>query len=108
MNSKLPRPSFIQRLRASPYWKWLTPGIGVKRWLVLFTFGVTLIALGLAFVLVEFYRSGDLPDVIYYLTLQFLPRVVRAIIVGAIGIGAIVFAAIKSADRSLALHAPRR
>ena len=95
MNSKSPRPSFIQRLKASPYWKWLTPGIGVKRWLVLFTFGVTLIALGLAFVLVEFYRSGDLPGVIYDLTLQSLPRVVRAIIVGAIGIGAIVFAAIK-------------
>lgn len=89
MAANTSRPSFTQRLRASPYWKWLSPGIGVKRWLFLFGLGVTFIALGLAYVLVELYRSAELPGIFYYVTLQFLPRLERAIIVGAIGLGAI-------------------
>jgi uncharacterized cofD-like protein len=89
------RRNFLQRLRADPNWKWLTPGIGVKRWLALFLFGVTLVALGLTFVLVNIYRTSDLPDVTYYLTLQFLPRLARAIVVGVVGITAIVLATYK-------------
>ncbi len=91
-----------RRLRAAPFWKWLTPGIGVKRWLFLFILGVTLIALGLAFVLVDVYRGGDLPGFIYYLTLQFLPRLERAIVVGLIGIGSIVLSTIKLSRSILA------
>ena len=43
-------------------------------------FGVTLIALGLAYILVDLYRTTGFPDAAYYLTLQFLPRVERAIV----------------------------
>jgi uncharacterized cofD-like protein len=81
-----------QRLRAHPYWKWLTPGIGVKRWLALFLFGITLLSLALTFVLIDVYRSTDLPDVMYYLTLQFLTRWERAIVVGFIGVAALSLA----------------
>jgi uncharacterized cofD-like protein len=81
-----------QRLRAHPYWKWFTPGIGVKRWLALFLLGITLLSLALAFVLVDVYRSVDLPDVAYYLTLQFLPRLERAIVVGLAGVAALLIA----------------
>ncbi|HTP08731.1 MAG TPA: uridine diphosphate-N-acetylglucosamine-binding protein YvcK [Anaerolineae bacterium] len=87
------RPNLWQRLRAHPNWQWLTPGIGVKRWLVLFLFGITLLSLALAFILVDVYRSTDLPDVAYYLTLQFLPRWERAIAVGIIGVAALSIAA---------------
>ena len=87
------RPSPWQRLRAHPYWKWLTPGIGVKRWLALFLFGVTLLSLAIAFILVDVYRSADLPGVTYYLTLQFLPRLERAIVVGVVGVAALSIAA---------------
>ena len=82
-----------QQLRAHPYWKWLTPGIGVKRWLVLFLFGVTLLSLALMFVLIDVYRSADLPDVTYYLTLQFLPHLARALVVGILGVAALSIAA---------------
>jgi len=88
-----PRPKFWQRLRADANWKWLTLGIGVKRWIVLFLFGVTLISLGLAFVLVDIYRNADLNGAAYYLTLQFLPRLERALIVGTIGLAALSIAA---------------
>jgi uncharacterized cofD-like protein len=82
-----------QRLRAHPYWKWLTPGIGIKSWLALFLFGVTLLSLALAFLLVDVYRGTDLPDAAYYLTLQFLPRWERAIVVGIVGVAALSIAA---------------
>jgi uncharacterized cofD-like protein len=87
------RQNLWQRLRADPKWKWLTPGIGVKRWLVLFLFGITLLSLALALVLVDVYRGADLPGVTYYVTLQFLPRPGRAIVVGIIGVAALSIAA---------------
>ena len=88
-------PRFWQRLRADANWKWLTPGIGVKRWIALFMLGITLVALGLAFVLVDVYRNTDLASATYYLTLQFLPRLARALIVGALGITALAIAVYK-------------
>jgi xanthosine utilization system XapX-like protein len=33
--------------------KWLTPGIGIKRWLVLLAFGLVFCAIGLAFALLK-------------------------------------------------------
>ena len=92
--------TFFKRLKTAPIWKWLTPGIGVKRWIILLGFGVTLIALGLAYILVDVYRGGNLPDAAYYLTLQFLPRVERAIVVAAVGITAIIFA-VRELGRSI-------
>ncbi len=72
-------PTFLHLLRRlSPTrasaWKWLSVGIGVKRWLVVLLFGITLLSLGAAYVLVEMYREQPFPDFVYYLTLQFLPR----------------------------------
>ena len=71
--------------------KWLTPGIGVKRWLLLLAGSIALLSLGSSFLLRQFY---PLPDVFYYITLQFIPRGVRAglFIVG--GIAALVVALI--------------
>ncbi|PLS77423.1 MAG: hypothetical protein CYG59_23845, partial [Chloroflexi bacterium] len=57
--------------------------MGVKRWLVLLLVAVTLGALGLSFVLRELYTTGfRFPAWAYYVTLQFWPRWVRAIILG--------------------------
>ncbi|HSD83390.1 MAG TPA: uridine diphosphate-N-acetylglucosamine-binding protein YvcK, partial [Anaerolineae bacterium] len=81
-----------QRLRAHSFWKWLTPGIGVKRWLALFLLGITLLSLALTVVLIDVYRNVNLPDVTYYLTLQFLPRFARALIVGLLGVAALAIA----------------
>jgi len=66
--------------------RWLTPGLGVKRWLLLMIVGIAMLGLGVGFVLVEIYRDAPLPDIFYYLTLQFLPRLVRALMIGAPGV----------------------
>jgi uncharacterized cofD-like protein len=74
---------------------WLTPGIGIKRWLALFMLGVVLVALALAYLLVDVYRSADLSGAAYYLTLQFLPRSERGILVGTIGLAALIYSFFK-------------
>ena len=57
--------------------RWLTPGLGVKRWLVFILAGVTLLGVGLAYYLLDFYRTAPetwwLPT-LSYLALRFLPR----------------------------------
>ncbi len=55
--------------------QWLTPGIGVKRWLIILALGVGLLSLGGAVALRALY---PLPQYFYYLTLQFLPPQLRA------------------------------
>jgi uncharacterized cofD-like protein len=67
-------------------------GLGIKRWLVLLFFGITLVALGVAFVFVTIYRQAPMPDAMYYLTLQFIPRLERGIILGALGLACIAIA----------------
>ncbi len=76
-------------------WKWLSVGIGVKRWLLVLGAGMMLLAFGAAYVLVELYREQPFPDFVYYLTLQFFPRAVRAILFAALGLGIVLFALYK-------------
>lgn len=69
--------------------RWLAPGLGVKRWLVLILFGTTCIGVGLAVLLLEVYRSA--PDtwwlpLLSAASLRFLPRPLRAILFGLPGI----------------------
>jgi len=71
--------------------KWLTPGMGVKRWLLLLACGIALLSLGSSFLLRQFY---PLPDVFYYITLQFIPRSVRAGLFMVGGVAALVVALI--------------
>ncbi len=68
----------------------LVPGIGIKRWLVLILFGTTLIGIGLGVLILEVYRTA--PDtwwlpILSAASLRVLPRIVRALIFGGIGIG---------------------
>jgi uncharacterized cofD-like protein len=77
--------------------KWLTPGIGIKRWLLLLTGGIAVLSLGFSFVLREFY---PLPRAFYYLTLQFVPRIWRGVLLAVLGGGALVWALI-SLNRTL-------
>jgi len=72
--------------------KWLYPGMGVKRWLLLLMAGITLLSLGTAYVLTDIYRHQPLPRVFYYITLQFMPRLFRALLFGVLGLSAIVTA----------------
>ena len=72
--------------------KWLTPGIGVKRWLVILALGIALVSLGFVALIREFY---PLPGFFYYATLQFIqPRWLRATLFGLAGLGAVLCALI--------------
>src|SRR5260370_30895900 len=67
--------------------RWFTPGLHVKRWLVLLMVGMVLVSLGIGYALANFYRSGHhLPHIFYYLTLQFSHRYVRGALFGALGL----------------------
>ena len=74
----------------SRWLRWLRPGLEVKRWVILFGFSLLLFILGVAYVLREFYSTAPLPGFFYYLTLQFFPYWIRALLFGAIGIGLFV------------------
>jgi len=69
--------------------RWLKPGIGVKRWLLVVFSGLLLLALAFAHLLRQLSRDlepGGLPGVLIDLaTLQFLPYPLRGLIVGAVG-----------------------
>lgn len=71
---------------------WLMPGVGVKRWLLLILAGTTMLGVGLAFVLLDVYRTAPetwwLP-ILSILALRFLDRTLRALIFGSIGVGLI-------------------
>src|SRR5881227_2354948 len=76
--------------------RWFTPGLHVKRWLVLLMVGMVLISLGIGYALANVYRSGvQLPHIFYYLTLQFLDRYVRGGLFAALGLSIILYALYK-------------
>lgn len=69
--------------------RWLVPGLGVKRWLAIVLLGTTLLGVGLAIIILDVYRTA--PDtwwlpLISTASLRFLPRVLRAMIFGGLGI----------------------
>lgn len=65
---------------------WFIPGLNVKRWFLLMVVGVTLFGLGVGLLLTQVYREGGFPSIFYYLTLQFIPRWVRGLLLGGVGI----------------------
>src|SRR3954452_25531568 len=88
--------------------KWLYWGMHVKRWLLLLLVGLTLAALGLAFLLREFYLQGlRFPPSVYYITLQFWPRHVRALVVGGVGLATIALAIQRLQHSLLAVIRPQ-
>jgi len=74
---------------------WLRPGIHIKRWLLALILGITMISLGLAYLLRALYLAGPYPAFLYWMTLQFLPHAVRAALFGAAGVGLTVWAFIR-------------
>lgn len=73
-------PMSLRKLRDYNALKWLYPGMHIKRWLLLLLFGVSLMGLGIAYVLREAYLTYTLPGIFYYLTLQFMARWARGLL----------------------------
>jgi len=82
-------------LKSEASLKWLYPGLGVKRWLVLLLFSITLISLGFGYLLRDIYAVWEFPHAFYYLTLQFIPRWGRALLFGTVGITGVAIAVIQ-------------
>jgi uncharacterized cofD-like protein len=77
--------------------RWLTIGIGVKRWLLVAFLGLLVLAIGVAHVIRQVTASaepgGPVMSVIDILTLQFLPYQLRGLVAGVAGLGLFLFGA---------------
>jgi uncharacterized cofD-like protein len=92
---------FDQLTKTYPWLGWLKINLGVKRWIVLLLGGIVALGVGIAFALVELYQGGAMPLPLDVLTMQFLPRWFRAILLGVVGVGSIVVALWKLSDTIL-------
>ncbi len=84
---------FLRSLQ--PWGRWLLPGLGVKRWLLMMLLGITLLGVGLAIFLLDLYRTPStnsvLLSILSYASLRFLPRLARAVIFGGLGVGLLAY-----------------
>ena len=92
--------SFLTRISRAlqQFILWFSPGLGIKRWFLLIFLGTTMLAVGLAFVLLDIYRQA--PDnwvstLLAIFALQSLPRIWRALIFGGIGVSCVVIGIFK-------------
>jgi len=84
------------RLQSTTRWlRWLTPGLQIKRWLLLLMLSELVLVLGVGYALKEIYRSLTLPREFFYITLQFWPYWARALIFGIVGVGLLVISYLK-------------
>jgi len=61
--------------------RWLTPGIGIKRWLALLSLGALLVGMGGASLILFLYKEALLPPSFYgVLMLEFLPPGLRSLL----------------------------
>jgi len=84
------------RLQSTTRWlRWLTPGLEIKRWLLLLMLAELVVVLGFAYILKAFYETATLPPQFFYITLQFLPHWARAIIFGTLGVALLIYSYVK-------------
>ena len=65
--------------------RWLTPGLGIKRWLVLLLAGITILSVGIAQVVVLIYGNQELPLVFQWVLLRPVPVEIRLLIAAILG-----------------------
>jgi uncharacterized cofD-like protein len=82
-----PRPTPERRFRS--LYRWLVPGLGIKRWMVLILAGITLLGVGSGLLLLDAYRSNTsnpfFLTLLAYASLRFWPRIVRVLVFAGIG-----------------------
>ena len=99
----------MNRLFAFDFLKWFYPGMHIKRWLALTIIGVAMMTFGLSYIVREAYLTGfTLPDFMYYVTFQFIPRYVRgaAYMLGALSL--ILFSIYKLNQSLVSVLVPNR
>ncbi len=99
----------MNRLPTFDFLKWFYPGMHIKRWLALITIGVAMMTFGLSYVVREAYLEGlRLPDFMYYITLQFIPRYIRGAMYMSSALGLILFGIWKLNQSLISVLAPNR
>jgi uncharacterized cofD-like protein len=75
--------------------KWLTPGIGVKRWIAILLLGAGLFGISFGFLIVEYYRAN--PDLLWshMLAIARAPLWFWGLLTGVAGIGLVSFALLR-------------
>jgi uncharacterized cofD-like protein len=81
--------------RWTRFTRWLKPGLGVKRWMGLGVIGTALIGLGVAVLLLDYYRNHPESNLLAMLSMRNLPRWLRAAVLSLSGIGLLVVAVYK-------------
>src|SRR5262249_1194904 len=92
-----PNPSIPHQVQSG--WRkllrWFMPGLGIKRWMLLILAGITLLGVGLAIFLLDLYRTdtGNSAVLLFlsYTSLRFLPRLLRVLIFGGLGVGMLAY-----------------
>jgi uncharacterized cofD-like protein len=87
--------------------RWLQPGLGVKRWLLVMVLGTALIGLALALLLLDLYRANPDSPLLAFLSLRALPRIVRAAFLALGGLG-LLYLAVFRLNRTLLAPYMRR
>jgi uncharacterized cofD-like protein len=81
--------------------RWLTPGIGIKRWLLVVFAGLLLLAVAGAHFIRQVTRDvqpgSTTQTLVDLITLQFLPYALRGLIVGLVGVGLVALGSIRAA-----------
>ncbi len=99
----------MNRLFTFDHLKWLYPGMHIKRWLGLMVIGVAILAFGFSFIVREAYLEGlRLPDFMYYLTLQFIPRALRGSLFMGGAVALVIFSIVKLNQSLISVLAPNR
>src|SRR3990172_1996207 len=80
--------------------RWLQPGLGVKRWLLLMVLGTALIGLALALILLDLYRANPTSPILAFLSLRELPRGLRAAVLASAGLS-LLYLAVFRLNRTL-------
>ena len=95
--SKTTRERYAQLFQESK--RWLVPGLRVKRWFLVVLAGITLLGVGLAILLLDLYRTDStnptLLEILSIASLRFLPRFLRVLIFGGLGIGVVIYGTLR-------------
>ncbi len=101
--------SAVRRFFAFDFLKWFYPGMHIKRWLALTIIGVAMMTFGLSYIVREAYLTGfTLPDFMYYVTGQFIPRYIRGAAFMMTALGLIVFSIWKLNSSLISVLVPNR
>ena len=83
--------------KVTSIFRWLQPGLGVKRWILAILLGTTIIAIGLAVFVIDYYRGTSETwwlTLVSLATLRSLPKIARVIVFEAFGTGIIIWGVI--------------